>query len=174
MSTTRAIVTACALGCLLAGCRARQAAVPVEARPDALARLAGEWTGEYSSAATGRSGSIVFTLTAGRDTAFGDVIMVPGGAERPLAAVARPGVAGQNVTGRPDTRGLTIRFVRIAGDSVSGSLDPYTAPDCDCVLTTTFTGRVHADRIDGTFTTYGGAPTGTPQRGRWAVTRRGG
>jgi hypothetical protein len=76
------------------------------------------------------------------------------------------------MTGRPETRGLTIRFVRIAGDSVSGSLDPYAAPDCDCVLSTTFTGRVRANRIDGTFITLGGAPRGTPLRGRWRVTRR--
>ena len=174
MSTTRALALGCTVALLVVGCTARPAAVPVQACPDALARLAGGWTGEYSSAATGRSGSIVFTLTAGRDTAFGDVIMVPGGSEQPLAAAPRAGAAGQSMGGRPATRGLTIRFVLVAGDSVSGSLDPYAAPDCDCVLTTTFTGRVHANRIDGTFTTYGDARTGAPLHGRWAVTRRGG
>ena len=46
-----------------------------------LLAAVGEWVGEYSSAETGRVGSIVFTLAAGRDTAAGDVMMVPANIE---------------------------------------------------------------------------------------------
>ena len=117
------------------------------------------------------SGGIVFSLSAGRDTAFGDVIMVPAGSEQRL--VAAPAAAGDRFgTTRPATQGLTIRFVGVAGDSVSGVLDPYSAPDCACVLHTTFTGRVRADRIDGTFVTHGDDRAPAPQVGRWTVTRR--
>jgi len=63
------VALAAAAGLALTGCAARPSPVPLQADANALATLAGEWSGEYSSAATGRSGSIVFTLAAGRDTA---------------------------------------------------------------------------------------------------------
>src|ERR1043166_5630706 len=64
------------IGCLF-GCGASQPPVPVVGGEADIARLAGQWLGEYSSAETGRSGSIVFTLTSGSDTATGDVVMTP-------------------------------------------------------------------------------------------------
>ena len=36
--------------------------------------LEGEWEGTYSSEQTGRSGSILFHLKAGTDSAWGDVL----------------------------------------------------------------------------------------------------
>jgi len=39
--------------------------------------LSGEWEGTYSSEQTGRSGSIMFHLKAGTDSAWGDVLMIP-------------------------------------------------------------------------------------------------
>lgn len=172
MSIARCAPSACLLVPLLVACAANPSPVPVVAEPDAVAALAGQWSGEYSSAATGRSGSIVFMLSAGRDTASGDVVMVPSGSEQPLVAAATPGVTGQAVATRAAAQGLTIRFVRLAGDSVSGMLDPYSAPDCSCVLTTTFTGQLHGDRIDGTFETRGDPRASTTQSGRWSVSRR--
>jgi hypothetical protein len=155
-------------------CRAATpAAVPVLAPADALAALAGRWEGEYSSPSTGRSGSIVFTLAAGRDTAYGDVVMVPAGSTAPLAPATRAAVGAPTVVTRPTPQGLTIRFVRVSGDSVTGVLEPYSAPDCGCVLTTTFMGRLEGDRIAGTFETRGDPQAPTAQQGgRWSVTRR--
>ena len=66
---------------------------------------------------------------------------------------------------------LTIRFVRAEGGTISGSLDPYHAPDCSCILTTTFRGELRGDVIEGTFTTAGD-PMAERQPGRWRVTRR--
>ena len=171
LPSARRAAPSLALALALAGCAANPSPVPVVAPADAIAALAGEWTGEYSSAATGRSGSILFTLTAGRDTAFGDVVMVPAGSDRALPQ-EKTGAGSPSVVTRAKPQPLAIRFVRLAGDSVSGMLAPYTAPECGCVLTTTFTGRVGRDRIDGTFTSSGEAHAAEPQVGRWTVTRR--
>jgi hypothetical protein len=54
---------------------------PVNVTGDAAdkASLAGRWAGEYQSATTGRSGSIVFNLSSTGETANGDVVMIPRG-----------------------------------------------------------------------------------------------
>src|SRR6266496_4333197 len=69
---------------LLAACAASQLPVPVIGPAGDVAALAGEWAGDYSSAESGRSGSISFTLRAAGDSAFGDVVMVPAAWGRPL------------------------------------------------------------------------------------------
>ena len=71
---------AAAIGLLVlpAGC-APMPTVALDATPADLEILAGEWTGEYESAALGRRGSIEFKLKAGTAAAHGDVLMVPRG-----------------------------------------------------------------------------------------------
>src|SRR5215208_4481133 len=59
------------------------------------ASLAGKWTGEYESPATGRSGSIVFNLSPAGDAANGDVVMIPRGYGKALI----PFGASGNTTG---------------------------------------------------------------------------
>lgn len=63
-----------------AGCASNRAPVPVTGERAELAAMAGRWEGWYRSDETGRSGSIVFRLTAGGDSAAGDVVMTPAGA----------------------------------------------------------------------------------------------
>jgi hypothetical protein len=155
---------------MVAGCAsARQPRVPVSISPADLSRLGGEWAGEYTSPATGRSGSIVFHLTATADSAHGDVVMVPRGMQAPL----RPAVTGAGSRGQPpvEPRELTIRFVRFEGDRVSGMMDPYTDPDCNCPVTTRFEGTVQGERIEGTFTTRG-SPAANAVTGTWSVKRQ--
>lgn len=164
----RTVLVLAALAAGSLACASTPARVPLIAEHDAVASLAGEWTGEYSSAETGRSGSIVFKLDATNEAAFGDVVMVPRGATQALPPPDRAGGAGVDAR-TPQV--LTIRFVRIAGDSVSGTLEPYQSPDCSCILTTTFIGRVRGDRIAGTFTTRG-EPGDAPRTGRWSVRRK--
>src|SRR5881397_4256440 len=90
-----------AVAALLAACGpATQTPVPLVGAKRDVAALAGHWEGSYSSAATGRSGSISFTLTASGDSAFGDVVMVPRGFGRPLQAVDR----GASSAGTPTPR----------------------------------------------------------------------
>lgn len=139
--------------------------VPVSVGSGSAATLAGEWVGEYESPAVGRAGSIVFHLDAGRDTAQGDVLMVPRIGRSPSAdehgAAARPAAAPQV---------LTIRFVRLDGARVTGALDPYIDPECGCSVVTTFEGAVAGERLRGTFVTRG-EPRG-PVTGTWSVERR--
>lgn len=142
--------------------------VPVSA-PGGTEALAGEWAGEYDSPSLGRSGSIVFHLDAGRDTAQGDVLMVPRGSGQALrrAPAQAPGTL---VPAALTPQVLTIRFVRLEGDRVSGALDPYLDPECGCRVFTTFEGTLGGDRLRGTFVTRGG-PRG-PVTGKWSVRRR--
>lgn len=65
---------------------------------------------------------------------------------------------------------LRIAFVRVAGGNVTGTLDPYTDPECQCTVQTTFTGTLRGNTIEGTFVTRGPLPR--EQTGRWRVTRR--
>src|SRR6266566_2659973 len=89
--------------------------------------LEGQWDGSYSSAATGRSGSISFTLTATGDSAFGDVVMIPRGLGRPLQAWNNAAAPADAAPPRPAV--LTINFVRVAAGRVTGTLAPYADPE---------------------------------------------
>ena len=164
-STIETVVTSA----LLVACSsAPPPLVPMVGAAGDVATLAGQWGGSYSSAATGRSGSISFALKAGGDSAFGDVIMIPRGWGRPLQAWNGQGSAGAEP--RPRSAVLTINFVRVAGGRVTGTLAPYADPETGAQLVTTFAGQLTGDRIEGTYTTRGGSAEA--QTGQWQVTRR--
>ena len=153
---------------LAVACSRAAPPVPVVASPADIRRLAGEWVGEYGSRETGRSGSIVFTLDSAEDHAHGDVLMGPpvrtwsafeDRMNEPLGSGAREGM-----------QVLTIRFVRAAGDQVSGVLDPYNDPACGCPVRTEFVGRLVGDTLAGTYATLHVAG-GRATAGRWRVVR---
>ncbi|HEY1953266.1 MAG TPA: hypothetical protein VGG76_10735 [Gemmatimonadaceae bacterium] len=154
-------------------CASKPSPVNVTGTTGDRASLAGKWVGEYSSPATGRTGSIVFNLSPSGDAANGDVVMIPRGYDKALQPYnAAPGIAGA-VAGAPGaapSQVLTIKLVRVAGDTVSGVMDPYRDPECDCAVETTFTGRLNSDTIEGTFSTRG-RPSAGPQTGTWRVKR---
>jgi hypothetical protein len=68
------------------------------------------------------------------------------------------------------TKPTPITVTGDSGDTVSGVLDAYRDPQCDCSVLTTFTGRVNGDTIDGMFLTRG-SQTAAPQTGTWRVKR---
>lgn len=151
-----------AVSLALAGCVGPSIPVPVRGT---IEPLVGEWVGEYTSHELGRSGSIVFTLAAGRDTAFGDVLMIPANIELPQAAVR---------SGDPSARApriLKISFVRCEGSQVTGWLDPYPDPDTGEKTSTTFDGMIKGDRLEGTFIAYAEI-SGTRRSGKWVVQRK--
>ena len=167
MTMTRYIaVTAAAT--LLAACAANQTPVPVVGHADDLAGLAGDWTGEYSSTESGRSGSISFTLRAAADSAFGDVVMIPVGWGRPLAPWR--GETSPTPAQRPMTEVLTINFVRVEAGRVNGTLAPYADPQTGERLLTTFVGDLSGNNITGTYVTR--LPSGATQTGRWTAQRK--
>jgi len=92
--------------------------VALQATPADLEILAGEWAGEYESAALGRRGSIEFKLKAGTDEAYGDVLMVPRGRRTPYQLQPYHD-AQQSPPGMPSSELLTIRFIRASNGSIS-------------------------------------------------------
>jgi len=150
------------------GCRtAPQMPVRLQGDPGSIARLAGSWTGEYWGGAGGRGGSLSFTLRTGTDSLYGDVTMVD-----PHGQQLRPAdPMDVHVRHVSSPQRLRIDFVAADADSIRGVLEPYVAPDCECTVTTTFTGRVVAGRITGSFRTSAG---GRPQaEGSWEMKRVG-
>jgi hypothetical protein len=115
--------------------------------PD-LASIAGSWKGKYEGLDTGRTGDISFSLELGRHTADGQVFM--GGSHTPLS----------------------IRFVQVQRDQISGEIDPYIEPSCACQVHTQFLGSINGNEIDGTFTTTV-SMTGGEMHGTWRVARAG-
>lgn len=152
------------IACALAACGGTSPPIPVHGD---VSKLQGQWVGEYSSSESGRSGSIVFTLQAGSDTATGDVVMVP------AEMNARPFGFEQNPGMRPpgyQPQALSIRFVQISGSQLIGELDPYRDPACGCQLSTTFTGKLDGNVLEGTYLSYHKEMRETTQ-GRWRATR---
>lgn len=152
----------------LAACQGPQPPVPVLGD---VALLTGRWEGEYGSRESGRTGSILFTLEAGSDTARGDVLMVP--REWELPPQPRPGDP-EAMSGRYDrpAQSLPIAFVHAMDGTVEGRLAPYRDPDCGCMLTTVFTGRlVDPNTFEGRFVSIH-RETGHEARGWWRVRRR--
>jgi hypothetical protein len=131
-----------------------------------IAALAGEWIGEYHSVETGRSGSITFKLEAGKDTAYGDVLMVPREAN-PITPESR--FPSESMRTAPQV--LTIAFVRVSGGMVSGEIQPYRSPDCGCLLSTVFRGEIRGDRIEGDFVIRHSDHNMAPQKGTWFANR---
>jgi hypothetical protein len=153
---------------LAVGCRTiPQMPVQLQGDPTSIAWLAGSWTGEYWGGAGGRGGSLSFTLRSGTDSLYGDVTMIdPHGQQvRPADPMDVHALHVRSV------QQLHIDVVRVEADSIRGMLEPYVAPDCDCTVTTIFTGRVAGDRISGTFTSRAGGRVRA--EGLWEMKRVG-
>ena len=155
------------LAALATACVSSPAPVPVVGAAVDLALLAGEWSGTYESPATERRGTIIFNLDAGRDTAHGDVTMIPRGWTQPLGPAQDPAAVARDA---PIPEVLKIRFVRLEGGKLSGTLDPYRDPDSGGAVYTTFTGTLKDDIIEGTFTAR--PADGRPYNGTWRATRK--
>jgi len=159
-----------ALVAVALACASKPTPVTVTGSASDRASLAGKWSGEYQSPSTGRSGSIVFNLSATGESANGDVVMIPRGYGKALLPFSQPTSTGASMQNTNNSQVLTIRLVRVSGDTVSGVLDAYRDPTCDCPVETTFTGTLNGDTIDGTFTTRG-TQANAPQTGTWRVKR---
>ena len=156
-------VTAIALAAsLLAGCNATLLPVPVEGTID---QLVGEWAGDFSSGETGRRGSIYFHLEAGRDTATGDVLLIP---DRAYNVPTAP--EWNESPWRTSSHVLQISFVRCTDGEVDGWIKPYPDPDTGHLTYTDFTGVIVGDSLKGTFVSRVESG-GKRSSGTWAVAR---
>ena len=159
----------CVLAFAGSACAMNPAPVPVVGDSWSITDIAGEWTGEYRGTNNNRTGSIYFKLAAGRDTAFGDVVMAPRLSLNGAYTDHSP-IVPRVPKDRPRT--LFIRFVRVENDRVSGVMDPYLSPDCDCLLSTAFSGVRRGDRIQGTYVTQHRECDMPPERGTWWAERK--
>jgi hypothetical protein len=157
----------------VAACGVSHPPVPMVGNAADVSALIGKWAGDYSSAESGRAGSIAFTLSAAGDSAFGDVVMVPNASGIPLQPWRPPEGAAVQSRGTNQAAGSTvlkIRFVRVESGHVSGTLDAYADPQTGSRLLTTFSGELKGDSITGSYTTR--LASGDTQTGRWSVERR--
>jgi len=117
-----------------------------------LTLLAGKWEGTYEGAQSGRKGTVSFDLYTGNRVAEGKVMM---------NALADPTHA----------RELSIKFMQIGGRKLTGNIDAYSDPTCNCMVETEFIGTLKGDLISGVFHT---GPQGAPKSagGTWSATRK--
>ncbi|MEO8622416.1 MAG: hypothetical protein ABI625_15195 [bacterium] len=156
----------CLAAVVLVGCAGQPSPIVLQGEPASIRALAGQWEGEYWSNGSDRRGVITFSLAAGTDSAYGDVLMfAPLG--QPIRSADR---ADEHRTHVRVPQALRIEFVRVGFGSVAGMLEPYVGPDCDCTVTTRFTGALVADTIRGTFITRG--DHGGSNDGNWRMTRK--
>jgi hypothetical protein len=148
-----------------AGCTYAGTPVPLRGRATDIAALTGRWDGEFFSDDSRRGGSLTFTIRVGKDTAFGDVILAPSASVPVIAADARDPIHLRH-SRAPEL--LRITLVTVRDSMVQGALEPYIAPDCECVVVTEFLGTVSGDVIDGRYDTRG---PGVRQVGRWSIRR---
>lgn len=179
--TLRSAVAVLGLATGLAACRGPAPLVPVVGPKTDVAALTGHWSGEYISQLTGRGGTIDLTVSGQGDSASGVVLMIPAGFGQPLEPWLDPELdpalhpaldpALEIEARAPTPAPLTIQFIRVEGNNVSGVMAPYADPQTGDRLITSFAGRLAGDTIAGTFLTHPGpAPGG--ETGRWIVTRQ--
>jgi hypothetical protein len=151
----------------IAACALNPAPVPLIGDSWSISDLAGEWSGEYQGKNNSRTGSIAFRLDAGRDTAYGDIVMSPR-----FTLGSRYNDEARPVRAQDLPRTLFIRFVRVLDMQVYGVMEPYRSPDCECMLRTTFSGVRRGDRIEGTYVTKHEDCDMPQEHGSWSAARK--
>lgn len=162
------LIIATALSALMLACATKPPETELSASDFDLTPLVGVWRGKFNSSQTGRSGIVAFTLRAGERSAKGNVIMIP----RPDSLLTPEEREALENVANPGRSVVPITFIRKEGGKMNGTLDPYRAPDCDCVVTTTFEGTfTDANTIQGTYTTVPSKAGASVTGGTWMVTR---
>lgn len=157
----------CLVLALFSGCASRGSPVRLQGDAVSIAWLGGVWQGEYWGSDSGRRGSLDFHLPSGTDSLSGEVMMLD-----PMGNVMRSAdPADAHRLHAQSARLLSIEIVIAHADTIHGVLEPYIAPDCNCVVSTTFVGRVLGNEIAGTFETRGRA--GQRTSGSWRLARTG-
>ncbi len=148
---TRKAPLAVAIALLAAACGSSLNSVPVRGSDGEVVALAGEWKGQFDGIANGRRGTIAFALETGRHTADGKVMMYDEGS-------------------KADPTHLRIEYLEVANHQVTGRIQDYQDPTCNCVVETHFEGAITGDIIIGT---YRVKAQGTDQErlGQWSVER---
>lgn len=133
--------------------------------------LVGEWQGEYvADDPDRRQGSLAFTLVAGSNDAHGSLTMSAAGGDRVFDRYRSERTPSTSADTTLRAELPAIQFVRVMGSKVSGTIDAYWDPDCQCPAVMTLHGDLQGDSIDGTFrATYDGKKPDLT--GKWTVKR---
>ncbi len=147
----------------LAACRYRPSFFPVHGTTGDRSRIVGEWHGEFVGTGTDRSGFIDFRLEPGRDSASGDVTILP-------RAVLQQTWHRQHVSHRRAATPTALRIARLRVDAtvVEGFVEPSSDPECSCTVTTWFRGVVRGDSMTGEYVSRRGSAS---SRGVWRMRR---
>jgi hypothetical protein len=136
---------------LVLSCSSSKQGISLVGEKGEISDLTGMWRGTYDSDDGTRTGTIELNIAKDAKTATGSVIM--------------------RMSDNPDMPlRLAIRFVQIAEGWVSGRLDPYEDPDCNCLVESLFQGRLSGDSMVGTYSTRGVAEEFL-RTGSWLMTR---
>lgn len=147
--------------------------VPVQGTEQDVASIAGEWSGQYWSKASGRRGIIRFHLAEHADTGHGEVEIT----FSPSLHVGREAASADYPKSDPEELpapctiiGITV--VAIEDDLVRGTMAPYWDPDCNCRAETVFEGKLARNRITGTFSTRRESSDRPVLTGEWRAERK--
>jgi len=130
----------------------------------------GDWRGDYVADSSGAPhGSLSFGLVAGNNDAHGSLSINAAGADRAYERYrSESSVSSADTT--PHVELPAIQFVRLQGSLVSGTIDAYVDPECQCPAIMTLRGKLDGDTIDGTFrATYDGRKP--DMTGKWSAKR---
>ena len=142
-------------------------------------KLAGKWEGEYTSSITQRSGGVSFDFTkTSSGHAQGRIIrteyVTSTTKEKRRSTHKTVGPQYKTVpvtkTSKQDTP-LSIDFVGLEGDKMSGEVTPHFDPRFNATVFTTFHATVTDNRMEGAFTTRIGQ-NGDSYTGTWWTIRK--
>lgn len=136
---------------LLGACASSMSSFPVRGQDEDVARMVGEWKGEFQGNNNERRGTIKMNLELGRHTAGAQVTM-----------------HGATADGSPLE--LRVEYLKIQDGTVLGEIEPYDDATCDCKVETTFEGALSGDYLIGTYHERM-TGTGRERRGQWSAER---
>jgi hypothetical protein len=154
------------------GCAGSLPDIRLEGAPQDIRALVGEWAGEYAGeGGDRRRGNILFRLAEGDDHAHGDVLMTSFSPSQVFGLGSRPDAFGRWDDDHERSEFLSIHFVRVDRERVSGALDPYWDPERGCWAMTVFEGRLTDNAMIGRYQTMFSLPLRNAS-GTWNVARR--
>lgn len=148
--------------------------VPVKGARDEVRALSGQWSGHYWSKATGRRGTIRFSLAEPADTGYGEVEITFSPSLSLAGAAAKADALKPFSADEPAPTSCTvidITLVRVESRHIRGTMAPYWDPDCNCRARTVFEGELSGDRVTGTFSSRRESSDRRILTGRWQVDR---
>ena len=125
--------------------------IPVKGNTTEVMSIAGHWVGEFKENDSERHGKVVFDLETGRHTGEGKVTAF-------------------NDLAETQSQTLEIKFLKVAGDAVTGTIAPYIEPRCNCKVKTEFSGALTEDAIIGSYV-MASEDGAVERRGEWSATR---